>query len=132
MNVTGNPAWLYLLLQITGPSPPGMHGFNRTTFSPCCLGLGPILLHHCMFLHVRYMFIVTIYCYMHASALTSHATACIATMQCLICYRTHQHVISYKGTKLRLHTHHYLQPDHFLYGGDGPGSCIQYIHVGIQ
>ena len=31
--------------------PVRLHGFNRTTLSPCCLCLGPILLYHCMFLH---------------------------------------------------------------------------------
>ena len=72
-------------------TPVRLHGFNRTTFSPCCLGLGPILLY-VLALHVhRYDLLL-------ASALTSHATKC--GDQCLICYWTHQHVVSYKVTKL--------------------------------
>ena len=33
--------------------------------------------------------------------------------------------------RLRLHTHHYLQPDHFFYGGDGPDACVCNVHVWV-
>ena len=84
-----------------GPSPPvRLHGFNRTTFSFCCLGIRPNLLYRCFFWHYVTYVTCTSYMYIHASALILHTTT--FGDQCLICYRTHQHIISsmYKVTKL--------------------------------
>ena len=93
-------------LHVAGTAPPvRLHGFNWTTFSPCCLSLGPILLYHCiiyMLLHYTSCTSVTCYrstcIYMHHPCMTLHTTTC--GDQCLIHYRTYQRDISYKVTKL--------------------------------